>query len=88
MNPQYAEIYWLVIGIALLALEMVVPGFILFFFGLGALVVSVALWFVPEGSLSIIGQIGIFLGFSLVSFALLRKFLLNKIFTSSGTSKK
>ncbi len=88
MDPQYAEIYWLVAGIAMLALEMVVPGFVLFFFGLGALVVSASLWFFPEGSLSIVVQLGIFLGVSLISFALLRKVLLESIFTSSGSGKK
>lgn len=36
----FSALFWLILGVALMLLEMALPGFIIFFFGLGALVVS------------------------------------------------
>lgn len=40
--------HWLVLGILLVILEIVVPGFIALWFGLGAVVAGVLLWLVPQ----------------------------------------
>lgn len=43
--------HWIVLGIILVLMEMVVPSFTIFWFGLGALVTGVALAILPEISL-------------------------------------
>ncbi len=40
MGIVTAPLFWLIIGVMLLFLELAVPGFILFFFGVGALLTS------------------------------------------------
>ena len=65
---------WFLIGLVLLVAEMIIPGFIIFFFGLGAWFVAAVLLFVD-----------ISLNFQLVVFlvtSLLMLFLLRKKFTS------
>ncbi len=44
--------YWLVFGMVLILLELAVPSFTIFWFGLGALVVGLLLLLVPELSLT------------------------------------
>ncbi|MCB1755412.1 MAG: NfeD family protein [Gammaproteobacteria bacterium] len=44
--------HWLVFGMLLMAAEIFIPSFTIFWFGLGALVVSALLWFFPALSLS------------------------------------
>ena len=46
-------IYWLVIGLGLMAMEIVTPGFVLFFFGMSAITVGGVVYFFPpeEGAL-------------------------------------
>ena len=44
--------YWLVFGMLLILLELVVPSFTIFWFGLGALVVGLLLLLAPELSLT------------------------------------
>ncbi len=63
---------WAVIGIACIGMEMVMPGFVIFFFGLGALVT--ALFSLIPGIDSMIWlQILIFVTFSIVSIVFLRR---------------
>ncbi len=71
-------LYWLVIGVMLFFLEMAVPGFILFFFGMGAVVTALAAWMTP---ISVAWQLALFICTSLVLVLGLRKFLQNKFFT-------
>ena len=44
---QFLWWHWIVLGITLMLLELVVPAFVLVWFGLGALIVGVALLAVP-----------------------------------------
>ena len=60
---------WFLVGIGCFLVEMALPGFILFFFGIGAWCAALAL-FLTE--LSLTGQLLVFLGCSLVSLVLLR----------------
>lgn len=67
-----AEVIWFLIGLALILLELTVPGLVLIFFGVGAWVTAlVCLLFEIE----INTQLFIFLGSSLLSLALLRRVL-------------
>lgn len=67
-----AEVIWFLIGLALILLELTMPGLVLIFFGVGAWVTAlVCLVF----DIEINTQLFIFLGSSLLSLALLRKAL-------------
>ncbi|MEN9503456.1 MAG: hypothetical protein RI964_2741 [Pseudomonadota bacterium] len=57
--------HWLILGMLLMALEILAPAMILMWFGFGAVVAGVVLWLFP--SLSLGGQILIFAAVSLVS---------------------
>jgi membrane protein implicated in regulation of membrane protease activity len=63
---------WLLIGVALAFLELAMPGLIVIFFGVGALITSVALmiW-----DLSLNTQVLIFISSSVLSLLLLRHWL-------------
>ncbi len=73
---------WLIIGVVCFLLEMAVPGFIIFFFGVGAWVTSIACWLFPLGLNS---QLVIFLVSSLVALFALRGFI-QRTFLGSSTS--
>ena len=73
-------LYWLIIGVMLFFLEMAVPGFILVFFGLGALVTALAAWLAP---ISIAWQLALFICTSLVSLFGFRKSIQNKWFAAT-----
>lgn len=44
--------HWLVLGMLLVMAEIFIPSFTIFWFGLGAMVVSAVLWLVPDFSFS------------------------------------
>ncbi|MDY6988453.1 MAG: NfeD family protein [Thermodesulfobacteriota bacterium] len=44
--------YWLVFGMVLIIAEIFMPSFTIFWFGLGAIVVSGLLWFLPDMGIS------------------------------------
>jgi membrane protein implicated in regulation of membrane protease activity len=47
MSFALTPVFWLVLGVALLILEVMTPGLISLFFGLAALTVSLAVWLIP-----------------------------------------
>lgn len=65
---------WFFIGFVFVVLELAVPGFILFFFGIGAWLTAFLLVFVD---FSVQWQLAIFIVSSLVSLLGLRRFALN-----------
>lgn len=67
---------WFLAGIVFLSLEMVLPGLIVFFFGLGAWCTALLLYLMP---MTMATQILVFLGASLCTLILLRS-TLKKIF--------
>jgi membrane protein implicated in regulation of membrane protease activity len=69
-------LYWLIIGVMLFFLELAVPGFILFFFALGALLTALVAWLFP---VSIVLQLALFITASLVSLLSLRNVIQKKI---------
>lgn len=78
INP---ELYWLIIGVMLFFLELALPGFILFFFGLGAVVVALLTWLTP---ISIAWQLFVFILVSLLSLFGLRNIIQQKFFAENG----
>lgn len=71
-----SKLVWVCIGFVLFALEFAVPGFILFFFGIGAWVVAIICFFTD---ISINTQIIIFIASSLITVLLFRKWLRQKL---------
>lgn len=69
---QQSEVIWFLIGLVLILLELVVPGLVLIFFGVGAWVTALVCLFFD---VSLNTQLFIFLLSSLASLALLRKAL-------------
>ena len=69
--------WWAIVGIGLMLCEFVMPGLILFFFGIGALITALLVWLFP---MSLTVQLAIFAVASLVALFGLRR-LLKPIFT-------
>ena len=65
------EFIWCILGIIMLMVEFVLPGFVIFFFGIGALFVALLCFFFS--SLSINAQLIIFLVSSIIFLIVLRK---------------
>ena len=79
------ELLWFLIGLGLFLLELVVPGFIIFFFGVGAWVTAlVCLIGDPGPNLQII----IFAISSVLSLAALRRLIQKKFFYSKGNNSE
>jgi len=76
MTLTTAGLMWLIMGVICFVLEMMLPGFIMFFFGVGAWTTALVCWLNP---VSLNYQLAIFLVSSLASLFLLRKFI-QKIF--------
>jgi len=75
------ELVWFLIGLVLFLLELVVPGFVIFFFGVGAWITAlVCLIGNPGANLQII----IFAVTSVLSLLLLRRLIQNKFFYGSN----
>lgn len=76
---------WLLCGVIGVGLELILPGFIIIFFGCGAILTGIADWIFP--SLPIEAQLVIFLVCSIVLLLLFRKMLKNKFFSKSKESE-
>ena len=66
-------LYWIIMGIILLIMEFFIPGFIIFFFGIGAIVTGVLAYLHIVNSFSV--QLFVFLCTSILTLILLRKTL-------------
>jgi len=69
-----APYIWLFLGLLFIGLEFVMPGFVIFFFGAGALLTSLLCWLVPGLDTQIPLQIIIWLVTSFLSLGFLRRF--------------
>ena len=87
MELELAYWHWLVLGIALVIVEIFLPSFTIFWFGLGAIVVGVVLWLFPDMALAV--QLLIWLvascGFALFWFKFLKPKMVDK--TSAGIAR-
>lgn len=79
---NHPAFWWTVVGVVLMISEFAVPGLILFFFGLGALVTALAAWLLP---ISLSWQLAIFIVASLIALFGLRR-LLKPVFTGRITA--
>lgn len=70
------SLIWFVAGFVLFLLEFVLPGFILFFFGIAAWLVAILTFFID---ISVNVQLLIFLATALLTVALFRKYLRDKL---------
>lgn len=70
-----AFIFWMIAGILLIASEMLLPGFTIFFFGMGALLTGILSALIPGVKDSFTLQVLIWAASSITSFAFLRKYL-------------
>ena len=71
--PQISPILaWFLVGLAFFVIELALPGFIIFFFGIGAWCTSLAVFLFD---LSLSAQLGVFLATSLITLFLLRKYI-------------
>ena len=79
------SLLWFIIGIIFLFAELIMPGFIIFFFGIGALVTALSIYLFNIES--VIFQIIIFITSSLLSLVLLRK-IFGNLFRGKVDSSK
>lgn len=77
MGFIHPALYWLIIGVILFVLELVLPGFILFFFAVGALVTAFVAYLLPIGAA---WQLALFMACSLLSLFLLRDVIQRRFF--------
>ena len=77
------ELFWFLIGLVLFLAELVIPGFFIFFFGLGAWVTALVCLIGNPDSITNI-QIIIFAVTSVLSLIALRRIIQKKFFYSKG----
>jgi inner membrane protein len=77
------ELFWFILGLGLFLLELVIPGFFIFFFGLGAWVTALVCLIGKPDSITNL-QIIIFAVTSVLSLIGLRRIIQKKFFYSKG----
>jgi membrane protein implicated in regulation of membrane protease activity len=75
------ELFWFILGLVLLLLELITPGFFIFFFGLGAWVTAIVC-LIGEPGVNL--QIIIFAVVSVATLVTLRRMIQKKFFYSKG----
>jgi inner membrane protein len=75
------EIFWFILGLGLFLMELVIPGFFIFFFGLGAWITALVC-LVADPSINL--QIIIFAITSVLSLIGLRRIIQRKFFYNRG----
>ena len=79
------ELLWFLLGLVLFLMELVIPGFFIFFFGLGAWVTALVCLIGEPGTNL---QILIFAVVSVLSLIALRKMIQRKFFYSKGSESE
>lgn len=82
----FVPLFWLVAGLLMIGSEFLIPGFVIFFFGAGALATGLLTWILPGLESSFPLQIALWATSSSVSLALLRKYF-KPIFTGKLLGK-
>jgi inner membrane protein len=72
---NYSVLFWFVLGVLLFIIEMVVPGFVLMFFGIGAWITAILTWVGLIRSFP--WQVVVFIASSLITLFLFRSRLSN-----------
>jgi membrane protein implicated in regulation of membrane protease activity len=78
-------LYWLIIGVMLFVLELVLPGFVLFFFAAGAILTALIAWLVPTTSIAM--QLGLFIVASLGTLLSLRGLIQKRFFAPAPSAE-
>ncbi|MFC3902504.1 hypothetical protein SAMN05421749_103256 [Acinetobacter marinus] len=89
MNYYIEPWHWLIFGLILMVLEIFIPSFTIFWFGLAAVVISALVWLIP--TLPVAAQILIWVVLSTVIMVLWFKFAkpaLSKDVTKAGLSRE
>lgn len=81
MGMSDPALYWLIIGVMLFFLQLAVPGFVLCFFGFGALMTAFVAWLSP---VNLVWQLVLFISTSLVPLLSLKNLIQNKYFSSTS----
>jgi inner membrane protein len=79
------EVVWFIIGLVLFLLELVLPGFVIFFFGVGAWITAL-LCLIANPGINL--QVIVFAVTSVLSLLLLRKMIQNRFFFSKEELSK
>ena len=79
------ELIWFIIGLLLFLLELVLPGFVIFFFGVGAWITAL-LCLIANPGLNL--QVVVFAITSVLALIALRKVLQKKLFFAKGTQSE
>lgn len=79
--PISPVLAWFLVGVTFFLIEFVLPGFIIFFFGIGAWCAALAIYLFD---LSLTAQLAVFLVTSLVSLLVLRSYL-NGVFQGQAS---
>jgi membrane protein implicated in regulation of membrane protease activity len=79
------ELIWFIIGLVLFLLELVLPGFVIFFFGVGAWITAL-LCLIANPGINL--QVIVFAVTSVLSLLLLRKMIQNRFFFSKEELSK
>lgn len=69
-GPQ-SELYWFLLGLVLMLSELVLPGFVIMFFGIGAWITALCIFFGVADQFNV--QLVIFLASSVLSLVFFRK---------------
>lgn len=69
-----AALIWAIVGLLLILLEFAIPGFVIFFFGVGGLLNALLTALIPPLAASIPAQIALWIGTSTLSLFLLRRY--------------
>jgi len=75
----YIPLIWFIAGLLMIGAEFLIPGFVIFFFGIGAIILAGLTWLIPGLRNNYILQLIIWLASSGFSLAFLRKYF-GKIF--------
>lgn len=81
------ELIWFLVGLVLLILEFILPGLIVFFFGVGAWIVAVVCLFSTYIHDSINAQLILFIISSVLSLLILRKWVKGVFLGHSGAEQ-
>ncbi|MCP4148592.1 MAG: NfeD family protein [bacterium] len=77
------EVIWAILGVVLVFIEFVIPGLVIVFFGVGALITALTTWIGITPGFNL--QLVVFTGSSIIFLTLLRKYLAK---TFLGQSKE
>lgn len=68
-------LFWILLGLVMIGSEFLVPGFVLFFFGAGAIFTGVLSWIIPGVEQSFAAQALIWIASSSISLGALRRYV-------------